>query len=432
MLGKLPETKIPVEVKCHKQAGFSLIELSMVLVVVGLLFMAYVSWSSYKARESEATATGNAVAQYIAAVDAKLASDTVHSGDHFTGVNWLMPTSCGGGSTTAYLPCGFVINTQVMRTAPVVTVTDIGATSRLSATIDFGVITSMENGVVKPNPGLAASVVNAARAYYGSISNGAFNGITSYDFDKVNATFKVNITLQATQDVWLRVDGGNAMQNNITYNPSITDDKRQLLNVSTISMQSSSEAEITANGSPLLLSGTNSSLNLGESGGNITMSSNKDIGINAVGELSLNRNSGGDIYLGKQNGVKGDSNVHVNDLTITSKGNTRLTDYLGMVFVRSYKIDQNTAAIPFDSNCTANGGLNKIFLNLQMQEVKQFPVQFSVSRGSFSDYVKIGFTVPYATSGIRAQNNGSYWQIISHNLTQFQAIAEVYCDYSNL
>ena len=83
MLGKLPETKVPVEVKCHKQAGFSLIELSMVLVVVGLLFMAYVSWSSYKARESEATATGNAVAQYIAAVDAKLASDTVHAGESF-------------------------------------------------------------------------------------------------------------------------------------------------------------------------------------------------------------------------------------------------------------------------------------------------------------------------------------------------------------
>ncbi|GGF92681.1 MULTISPECIES: type II secretion system protein [Cysteiniphilum] len=421
-----------IKVKHSRQAGFSLIELAMVLVIAGLLFMAYMSWSSYKARESEARATGNNVAQYIAAVNAKLATDTVHAGDTFTGVNWLLPTSCGGSSTTAYLPCGFIINSQVMRTPPVVTVNNIGTGSRLSVTINFGTITSMTtNGVLEPNPGLAASVVNAARAYYGSVSNGAFNGITSYDFDKVNATFQVNIVLQGTQDVWLRVDGGNSMQNNITYNPSIADDKRQLLNVSTISMQSATQAQITSNGAPLLLSGAASSVKLGDGSGNITMSANNNIGINSVGELSLNRDSGGDIYLGKQNGVKGDSNVHVNDLTIASKGNTKLTDYLGMVFVRSYKIDQNTTLIPFDAHCTATGGINKIFLLQQMQEVKQFPVKFSVSRGSFNNYVDIAFSVPYATSGIRAQTNGNSWQIVQHNLTQFEAIAEIYCDYSN-
>lgn len=408
----------------------------MVLVIVGLLLMAYMSWSSYKARESEARATGNNVAQYIAAVDAKLATDTVHAGDTFTGVTWLLPTSCGGSSATAYLPCGFIINSQLMRTPPVVTVNNIGGSSRLSVTINFGAITSMTtNGVLKSDPGLAASVVNAARAYYGSVSNGAFNGITSYNFDKVNATFQVNITLQGTKDVWLRVDGGNSMQNNITYNPAIADNKRQLLNVSTISMQSATQAEITSNGAPLLLSGAASSVKLGDGNGNITMSANNNIGINSVGELSLNRNSGGDVYLGKQNGVKGDSNVHVNDLTIASKGNTKLTDYLGMVFVRSYTINQNTTFIPFDAHCTATGGINKIFLLPQMQEVKQFPVKFSAPYREISPghvvYTTVSFTVPYAASGVRAQTNGNGWQIVQHNLTQFEAIAEIYCDYSN-
>jgi hypothetical protein len=194
----------------------------------------------------------------------------------------------------------------------------------------------MQGGVAKPNPGLAASVVNAARAYAGSSSAGTFIGISSFVFDKDKASFKVNIALQATKDTWLRVDGMNSMQNNIIYDPALSDDKRQLVNVSKIDSGSSSLV-LSAGGKNSLTLNNDGSISMSSSNKigiaselGISINSKDDINLNTPKLMRINAETGtsGAVQLGTQSGTKGDANVIVNDLKIHSMNDKNLTDLL--------------------------------------------------------------------------------------------------------
>ena len=89
-----------------KNKGFSLIELMITLVALGVVSFAAVQRNVDKTEDNVAEAFGVSVALYGNAVAAYIADEgTAVPAGTFTGFDWLKSTGCGGSATKDYLPC---------------------------------------------------------------------------------------------------------------------------------------------------------------------------------------------------------------------------------------------------------------------------------------------------------------------------------------
>ena len=93
-------------VKVKRSAGFSLLELMLSLVALGIVSFAVLQRNVDKTEDNVAKAFGVSVSLYSNAVAAYIADEgtSVPAGT-FTGFDWLKGPGCGGSATKDYLPC---------------------------------------------------------------------------------------------------------------------------------------------------------------------------------------------------------------------------------------------------------------------------------------------------------------------------------------
>lgn len=222
----------------NRQKGLTLLEMILVVglsAVAGLLSF-YEKTADFE--HARAKSVGSQLFAYNNAVRAWVSANPGAAAATKSGATWLKPTTCGGTSTVAYLPCSFP---DASLSAPL----DFGQLSLSSAVATTGVAPNQITTVTTQTTpflvgghlrsdlsGLAALVAASSTGTTGSPLPMA----TDAKFSSAPATAIITMIAGSnpSTDAWLRTDGSNTMNNNITFKPSNAALNRQLIGVSRI------------------------------------------------------------------------------------------------------------------------------------------------------------------------------------------------------
>lgn len=196
----------------RKQAGFTLLEVVLVTGLVAIASLLTMEANRAENDQSQARLAGNILAQYNNAVRSYVSRNLGANGI-YSGTDWLKSTSCGGLSSVEYVPCNFpslstaspfsrgglAVQTQIT-SVPKGFSYETRATSSVTAY-------KLDTKTRADLAGVIAVVVASSKATQADVLNSD---------GKVSADPKTGvITLEAsnvaTNDPWLRVDGGNLM-----------------------------------------------------------------------------------------------------------------------------------------------------------------------------------------------------------------------------
>lgn len=365
--------------KKSKEQGFMLLSLVFILAIVSMMVATYYWHQAQEQRATKARILGNQLAEYVSAVEARLSGDNTFTVGTYADLNFLKSATCHGGtSPNDYVPCDFAFTMfqhDLMANNPVTQVTDV-TKPRKTATITLSAITKLDGNARVISPYLASIVLSAAKAHLGADQHAVYNGAATWHFNHATAVISININVVGTNSVWLRTDGGNMMLADVHFDPTQPVNHRQIDDVSNINMNNAN-AQINGNGNLTIhtigqmnqvaadlmqQASNNYQVTAGQQayvGGNvaklvgnaqadvasgsnqITIDPSKitftgvDFDDNATTTnlnsttTNINRNNG-QVYLGNQSKVKGNSNVIVNDLTIHSMDDQKLTDLLAL------------------------------------------------------------------------------------------------------
>ncbi|WP_203249701.1 hypothetical protein [Cysteiniphilum marinum] len=365
-----------------KQDGFALMGVIIAIAIIGLIMVTYYWRQAQQNKITEAQILGNQLAQYVSAVQARMSGDGTFTVGTYSDLSFLKSNTCTGADAgTApehYLPCNFNFKrfqAGLMANDPVTEVTDMTSNKR-AATITVDKITTRDGTVLAVAPHLGAVVSQAAQAHFGTDQNAVYNGAAVYHYDKDTAVITVDVNVQGTNSKWLCVDGCNKMQANLKFDTSKPVNEREIQDVSNIRLNNPN-AEISSNGNLTIRSTAQmnqiaanilaqasgnfqaTATNQAYVGGNTAKLVGSSQTVMATGSqqitidpsrivvdssafdnnastinlnstiTNINRDKG-TTYLGNQSGVKGNSNVIVNDLTIHSMSDQKLTDLLAL------------------------------------------------------------------------------------------------------
>ena len=216
------------------QAGVTLLEVIFLTSTIVLASVMTMQTSKLESDNTQARMAGTVLSQYNNAVRSYVSRNIGKEGD-FTGTSWLKASTCGGSSLIGYLPCDFPemsvgiplprgrlqLATHIRSIAKPVT----------AETRAITVVTAykLEGKARSDLSSIAALVVASTKA-----SN---KDETSTDGKVYSDPQTGEITMEASNiaggDAWLRVDGGNAMANNLTFN-NLTDTLRDIDGVSAL------------------------------------------------------------------------------------------------------------------------------------------------------------------------------------------------------
>ena len=183
---------------------------------------------SLEIEQKKAVALGQEILQYNNAVRSWISKNPGAAPAIHTSTDWLKPTTCGGLQSYEYLSCNFPsfssasphpfgqvrIQTSISNVAGKITATSIASPIYL-------------NKVRSDLSGLSA--ISAASGSMGHTPSDA-----SYKANPFDGTIAFSASNIAMHDVWLRTDGSNYMNNNITYNPAMPAVNRGINGVSRI------------------------------------------------------------------------------------------------------------------------------------------------------------------------------------------------------
>ncbi|WP_119327754.1 hypothetical protein [Cysteiniphilum halobium] len=367
--------------KQSKEQGFMLLSLVFVLMIVSMMVVTYYWHQAEEERATKAKILGNQLAEYVSAVEARLSGDTTFAVGNYADLNFLKSATCHGGtSPNDYVPCDFAFTMfqhDLMANNPVTQVTNI-TNPRKTATITLSAISKLDGNARVISPYLAAIVLSAAKAHLGADQHAVYNGAATWHFDRATAVISVDVNVVGTNSVWLRTDGGNMMLADLHFDPTQPVNHRQIDNVSNININNA-DAQINGNGNLTIQSigqmnqvaaelmqkatnnyqvtagqqayiGGNVAKLVGDAQADVASGSNQitidpskitftgvDFDDNSTTTnlnssiTNINRNNG-QVYLGNQSGVAGDSNVTVNDMTIhaniNGKQDQKLSDLI--------------------------------------------------------------------------------------------------------
>ena len=343
------------------QQGFVLISLMVALAVLSIILATYYWREAQHQKMVEAQVLGNQLAQYVSSVESRLSNDMNIKAGTYRDLSFLKSTSCPspnkGTADDDYLPCSFsfVRFSRSLLAHNPVTKVDIVTPAKRTATITIQQITVNDGNKLVISPLLGAMVVQAAQAHLGTNQHAVYNGSALYHYDKNKAQITIDLSVVGTNGTWLRIDGKNKMEANIGFDATKPANQREIQGVSAIEgvsndnvtiksfkqlnevaanimSQADSVNQVTGKREVYLASG-NSKLTLEPSKVSLSGSTFNDSATTSDIEsttTTINRNKG-TVYLGNQSGVKGNSNVVVNDLTIHSMNNQKLTSLLGGV-----------------------------------------------------------------------------------------------------
>jgi len=409
----------------RKQRGFTLLEMILVigLVSIGMLLSFYSKQAELE--HLKAQTLGAQLFQYNNAVRNYLAKNNSIGASTRTGTAWLKNTSCGGTLAVGaeYLPCSFPAATSASPIKPgfislatSIQVTGTAPNRKLIATSSTSPFKMMSAGVMQVRSDLAglAAITAAAGHLPGSTGSG-FTATTDASFysSPLDGTITMLASNNATQDVWLRTDGGNSMHAALTFD-SADSNNRQIVGASRIQNlaaealflgRSSGIAAISAAG-VVIDSNT-------EIIGQLRVRNNLivDNGANVAGSVvaSANIHAGGNVTatsnIAAGGGISAATTVYAG--TNVSAGSA----LLGQIFY-----DSNNTGYYVDPSATSNinalvaQGVNAQTVNAQSVNAQGVTAQSVVaqnvtSRGRLSanEYVELGGV---ATEGAACSPNG--------------------------
>lgn len=213
-----------------KQRGFTLLEL---IFVIGIATLMTIQQMQDKVRDVEqlrAKQLGVEIWQYNNAVRAWLADQPAGWLGNVSVADLRTAGTCGAGNTGTQdlLPCTFPTQTT-FGGLPFATVVAMSGTNRI-ATTTFDPLEVRGN--IRPDlSGLAALTASGSTLMNPVASNGSF---TSDPATAVITMTTDGVGAAPGGDMWLRTDGSNNMENNITFNPASPWQQRKIVNVDTI------------------------------------------------------------------------------------------------------------------------------------------------------------------------------------------------------
>lgn len=219
------------------QAGVTLIELILVLGLISFLTVLDFQRKNIELEQAKAKTVGSTLSAFNNAVRAWLSANVGHPNANKIGTKWLKHTSCGGQSSIAYLPCDFP---EAIPASPI----DYGQLALRSAIKTTGsepnqvtTITTqttpftLSNGDVRSDlSGIAAMVAASTAGNPGNLSS--LTADSSYKSNPATAEISMLVSNNGFDDAWLRTDGSNHMNSNITFSPLKPEQLRQINNVS--------------------------------------------------------------------------------------------------------------------------------------------------------------------------------------------------------
>jgi len=301
----------------------------LALGLFALIVLGFYRLQAWQQKKTEAHQLGNQIAQIVNAVQHRMSFDTAMPTGNFVDLKFLQNNSCGGTAPEAYLPCGFNVSKALMKDNIAIQITQTNAEIR-QAKITVGAIGAYDNGVFIPKSHLAGAVSLAAQAASKLTGNRYLSASAAYALNQNTAVITIDIVAnQNNGNIYLKRDGSNTMAGQFVFDNGVAAANRAIKNVKSIESADgltvkSGNAQValaantaTVSGNAVNATAGNAKVALG--GNEVAVSGNA---------IRLNPN-GGQIFLGNQSGVKGNSNVAVNDLTIASMGNQKLTALLG-------------------------------------------------------------------------------------------------------
>jgi len=300
----------------NKEQGSILLSALLLVVLVAIVLLGIIKWQAWQAKREQGITLGNQIAKVINAIEMRASFDENFE-DGAYGVNALQDSRCGGLSSKAYLPCGFKWDRALLGGTPYFVINhDQSDPAIVKAQFVAGPIGLHYNGRFVYMPYLAATALNTAKAKVINTTGKFLSASAVYSLDRKQSAVTANIVAnQNNANIYLRVDGSNQMQGKLRFKSDVDAQKRSIENVAHIS------------------------------------SSDLDVESNA---LQINT-TGHPVLLGNQSGVKGQSNVTVNDLTIHSLNNQKLTSLLKRTPPLS-GFSNTSDVLSFNIKTGANGG----------------------------------------------------------------------------
>ncbi|WP_203368771.1 hypothetical protein [Cysteiniphilum marinum] len=358
------------KLKTDKQQGFILASLMVALMLISGLSMMWFTRSANEQRKQAAQMLGNKVAEYHAAVLARLSDDKTLVTGTYKGLDWLKSSGeCGAGTAPKnYLPCSFHLASSLLVNEVVTEVESVDDDRKVAKSY-IGSIVERVNNKPEPSLYLGALVHNTAQARYGAQQQAVYNGKIGYSFDADSAMIIAEMIVSRTYGKWLKLDGTNLMQADISFDGKLPDSERNIQSVSNIHFDNSTNALIsnTKGGVKIssnkafnvdaqdMLHRANSNYQL-EVGNKAYVSADKEITMTVNGmhvtlskdkliadvdstEIKTQRTdintNGGHVYLGNQSGTSGEANVTVNDMIIKSLGGKKLSEILSSMDIKN-------------------------------------------------------------------------------------------------
>ena len=280
--------KVKTVKRIKSQQGNVMLGAIFLIAIISVITLSYYKREAWVAKQNQAKSLGSAFAMVINALENRLSFDE-HFGSGQYDLKALLPTSCGGSAPSDYLPCGFTLSSPLLHGNFVINVSQSTTNPEVrTANVTLGTIGLIENATVVAVPYLAGAVVGSAKSTEPLSGNKYLSAVVSYDLNKSTAVVTAKVVAnQNNSNVYLKTDGSNNMENALSFNKNLHASNRMIKYVS----------ELT---------------------------NDQDLKIDAS-----------KVYLGNQSGQKGNSNVVVNDLTIHSMGDKKLSNLLISVPVGS-------------------------------------------------------------------------------------------------
>jgi len=289
----------------NRERGFFLIELMVAMAVMGIVAVWVMQDAVRSSEETQAKRLGSYLAQYTNATRAYLADNAPAIAGFATaltqsGATWLKSTACtpAGSGTAAkpYLPCDYPATLPFGVTLTATLQAGVGGSAEI---ISGGSAITVDGATREDLAGVAFMAAQGESLTGPSVMNASI--ATSYAQGTGGTAGQLFATASNTPstDVWLRVDGSNAMA------------------------------------------------------GNLDMGTNSLTNVNAVGATGNITTTGGDLVAaagGTGGNILADGDITLNSTAVIGKGNMALHE---VVWVKSknqlYLVNERQAFIPTDT-----------------------------------------------------------------------------------
>ncbi|WP_224732654.1 phage tail protein [Francisella sp. SYW-9] len=267
-----------------KQKGNAVIGALLLIVILSFIVVIYYKHLHYTKLQESASRLGLQISMVVDGLEKRLSFDQSFNAGHYT-ITDLINRNCGGRADDDYLPCGFTLDKGLSDGGLAITVTNSATNPDVrlaSITTDPIGIYNTQTGHYQPISYLAGAVLASAETTKAFSGGQYLSASVKYSLDTRHSTVTANVVAnQNNSNIYLRVDGSNKMLNALQFNSKLNADHRMIKYLSKIT------------------------------------------------------NDGQNIFIGNQSGVKGNSNVVVNDLTIHSMGDKKLSSLLNSMPVGS-------------------------------------------------------------------------------------------------